>query len=226
MPSVADPGQVSSVRVGFDLQRAVLGLDPDDRVQVPAHVERSGLDHVGVGDHVSFHDGTGFDGLIASAVALSGTSRVGVQVGIYQLALRHPLPVARQLADLERSAPGRRMFGVGAGGEDRRRYGQVAKQVRAAAADRSRHPDRFALSVWCAFGREDERAELFRGLKDLYRADEDALRPYCPVGSPAQVADFLLPYRDAGCTSFTIMPGHRRTVDVVDQAEPAALLAA
>ena len=37
----------------------------------------------------------------------------------------------------------------------------------------------------------------------------------------------LLPYREAGCTSFTLMPGHARSVEVVDQvAELSALLAA
>lgn len=303
-------GSRTGVRVGIDLHRAVVDLPLPERTEVLAAIERRGLDHIGVGDHVSFHGGTGFDGLIASTVALSGTTQVDVQVGIYQLALRHPLLVARQLADLQRLAPGRLVLGVGAGGEDRsevsncgvdpatrgrrldeslalvrrlltgevvdhvgeffnlarasiagstqappvlvggrgdamvrrvaehgdgwlglfvsaRRYARVVDQVVAAAAERGRRPDRFALSVWCAFGGDAERAELFAGLRDLYRADEQSLSPYCPVGSPQQLADFLMPYREAGCTSFTIMPGHRRSVEVVDQvAELSALLAA
>ncbi len=40
-------------------------------------------------------------------------------LGVYQLALRHPVTVARQLATLAQIAPGRLVFGVGAGGEDR-----------------------------------------------------------------------------------------------------------
>jgi alkanesulfonate monooxygenase SsuD/methylene tetrahydromethanopterin reductase-like flavin-dependent oxidoreductase (luciferase family) len=39
---------------------------------------------------------------------------------VYLLPLRHPVPVARQLADIARLAPGRLIFGVGIGGEDRR----------------------------------------------------------------------------------------------------------
>jgi alkanesulfonate monooxygenase SsuD/methylene tetrahydromethanopterin reductase-like flavin-dependent oxidoreductase (luciferase family) len=38
--------------------------------------------------------------------------------GIYLLPLRHPLPVARQLASMANLAPGRMIFGVGIGGED------------------------------------------------------------------------------------------------------------
>ena len=39
--------------------------------------------------------------------------------GVYLLPLRHPVLVARQLADIDRIAPGRLIFGVGVGGEDR-----------------------------------------------------------------------------------------------------------
>ena len=42
-----------------------------------------------------------------------------VHIGVYLLALRHPLPVARQIASLCDSAPGRLVLGVGVGGEDR-----------------------------------------------------------------------------------------------------------
>ncbi len=38
---------------------------------------------------------------------------------VYQLPLRHPVPVARQLADIAQLAPGRFTFAVGIGGEDR-----------------------------------------------------------------------------------------------------------
>ena len=43
-----------------------------------------------------------------------------VYSGVYLLPLRHPVLVARQLADIARLAPGRLIFGVGIGGEDRR----------------------------------------------------------------------------------------------------------
>ena len=82
-------------------------------------VTRAGLDHVFVADHVSFFVGTGMDGLVQAAIAAALTPQLRVVVGVYLLALRHPVPVARQIATLAESAPGRLVFGVGVGGEDR-----------------------------------------------------------------------------------------------------------
>ncbi len=45
-----------------------------------------------------------------------------MQTGVYLLALRHPVTVARQLATIAQLAPGRFSFGVGVGGDDRREY--------------------------------------------------------------------------------------------------------
>lgn len=84
-----------------------------------ARVATAGLDHVFVADHVSFHGGFGMDGLVQAATLLASEPRLRVQVGVYLLALRHPVPVARQIATLCESAPGRLVLGVGVGGEDR-----------------------------------------------------------------------------------------------------------
>lgn len=98
------------------------GADLRARRAAVAELEAAGMDHLVVGDHVSFLGGLGFDGLVQAAhlVALSDT--LPVHVGVYLLALRAPLPVARQLADLEALAPGRLVLGVGVGGEDRHEY--------------------------------------------------------------------------------------------------------
>ena len=78
----------------------------------------AGLDHLTVGDHVSFADGHGADGLIQAAALLAAHSRVSVQTGVYLLSLRHPAVVARQLATIAQLAPGRFTFGIGVGGDD------------------------------------------------------------------------------------------------------------
>lgn len=78
-----------------------------------------GLDHVGTIDHVSFHDGDGIDGLITATALAAAVPDVSIYVGVYLLPLRHPVPVARQLATLAQLAPGRLIFGMGIGGEDR-----------------------------------------------------------------------------------------------------------
>ncbi len=79
----------------------------------------AGLDHVFVADHVSFHTGFGMDGLVQAATVAALEPELAVHIGVYLLALRHPVPVARQIATLCESAPGRLVLGVGAGGEDR-----------------------------------------------------------------------------------------------------------
>lgn len=79
----------------------------------------AGLDRVVLPDHVSFHEGHGYDGLIAAMACLMLEPRLPVFVGVYLLPLRHPVLVARQLATLSQYAPGRLTLGVGVGGEDR-----------------------------------------------------------------------------------------------------------
>ena len=82
-----------------------------------ARVEATGIDRLFTGDHVVFKGGYGFDGLL-NATAAVVTSRLVVQTAVYLLPLRHPVPVARQVATLAALAPGRLVFGVGLGGED------------------------------------------------------------------------------------------------------------
>ena len=89
------------------------------RAETVARIVDSGIDHVFVADHVSFHVGAGMDGLINAATLTALHPRLKVCVGVYLLALRHPLPVARQLATLAESAPGQLIMGIGVGGEDR-----------------------------------------------------------------------------------------------------------
>jgi alkanesulfonate monooxygenase SsuD/methylene tetrahydromethanopterin reductase-like flavin-dependent oxidoreductase (luciferase family) len=83
-----------------------------------AGVEAAGIDGVFSGDHVSFHDGSGYDGLIHATAVAAASERLTVWTAVYLLALRHPVAVARQVASLSSLAPGRFMFGVGLGGED------------------------------------------------------------------------------------------------------------
>lgn len=83
------------------------------------HLMQAGIDHLFVADHISFHTGLGMDGLINAATLAAMHPNVKVLIGVYLLALRHPVPVARQLSSLCLSAPGRITLGVGVGGEDR-----------------------------------------------------------------------------------------------------------
>lgn len=96
--------------------------DHAHRVEWAAQVADAGIDHVFVADHVSFRGGRGMDGLVRSASLLSLHPELGAFVGVYLLALRHPVVVARQLATIGEAAPGRLTLGVGVGGEDRHEF--------------------------------------------------------------------------------------------------------
>src|SRR4051794_41944047 len=110
----------NSVRVGLfaDALESVAG-GPEHRRRTLRRVAGAGVDHLCVGDHVSFFVGAGSDGLIAAASLLAAQAALPVYVGLYLLPLRHPVLVARQLATLAELAPGRLTLGVGVGGEDR-----------------------------------------------------------------------------------------------------------
>jgi alkanesulfonate monooxygenase SsuD/methylene tetrahydromethanopterin reductase-like flavin-dependent oxidoreductase (luciferase family) len=99
----------------FDL----LGHGPGAARAFLAQAAEAGIDHICCGDHVSFFTGTGFDGLVQAAALAALHPTLPIYTGVYLLPLRHPVLVARQLADIERLAPGRLIFGVGVGGEDR-----------------------------------------------------------------------------------------------------------
>ncbi len=93
--------------------------DYDARRDRIAEIDRGGFDHVFMADHVSFRNGSGADGFVEVAALSQLHPTLGVMISIYLLPLRHPLPVARQLASMASIAPGRFTFGVGIGGEDR-----------------------------------------------------------------------------------------------------------
>ena len=107
------------VAVGVSLPWGLWGLPPGEQRALLGRIADAGIDHVFTADHVSFRDGSGMDGLVTLA-ALSGLEpRLGLHLGVYLLALRHPMVAARQIATLAGAAPGRLTVGVGAGGDDR-----------------------------------------------------------------------------------------------------------
>ena len=107
------------LKFGLATPSNLWALDWQARQQTLADIVNSGFDHVFMADHVSFRNGSGTDGFVEVASLSQLNPDIGVMISIYLLPLRHPLPVARQLASMARIAPGRMIFGVGIGGEDR-----------------------------------------------------------------------------------------------------------
>ena len=109
---------MTGVRVGIFAPVGQFSSSVEQRQAMLTEIADSGVDHVCVGDHVSFHVGAGADGLIDATSMLTHYADLPCYVALYLLPLRHPVLVARQLASIAELAPGRLTFGVGIGGED------------------------------------------------------------------------------------------------------------
>jgi alkanesulfonate monooxygenase SsuD/methylene tetrahydromethanopterin reductase-like flavin-dependent oxidoreductase (luciferase family) len=290
-------------------------LEAPERRRIVERAEAVGLDHVGVGDHVSFYIGAGFDGLLGAAGVLSVAERLSANTAVYLLPLRHPVTVARQVADLAAMAPGRFVFGVGIGGEDphevqicgvdpatrgrrmdesmrivrqlltgqpvdfdgeffkldgaqiipapsppvpivvggrsdaalRRagrlgdgwfgiwvsaaRYAAAIETTQAAAADADRRdvPWVNALNVWIGVDEDADaaREHVAPAMTSFYGIPYERFERWSPAGTPAQVAEFLVPYAAAGCHVFNlIINGRSHTHEIEAAAEIRELMRA
>jgi probable F420-dependent oxidoreductase len=84
-------------------------------------IDALGYDSVWVGDHLSFAIPI-LDPFIQLAQAAVASDRLLLGTGVYLLPLRHPGPVAKQVATLDLLSDGRLIFGVGVGGEFKTDY--------------------------------------------------------------------------------------------------------
>lgn len=119
MSTEASPASRPSIGMTL-LPSDLAPYSPSERRRLVAELADSGLDHVHCGDHVSFHDGYGWDGFVNAVTFLALHDTLHVHLGLYLLPLRHPMMVARQLSTLWEYAGSRLVFGVGIGGDDRR----------------------------------------------------------------------------------------------------------
>jgi probable F420-dependent oxidoreductase len=88
----------------------------DELASLVSLVDRCGYDSLWVGDHVAFAIPI-LDPLLQLAQAAVVSRRLLLGTGVYLLPLRHPGPVAKQVATLDHLCEGRLIFGVGVGGE-------------------------------------------------------------------------------------------------------------
>ena len=111
-----------SLRVGLTAPWDLDALAPDERRLRLAAYADAGIDHLFTADHVSFVGGSGLDGVVKLATWSGIEPRLDLHLGVFLLALRHPMVAARQIATLADAAPGRVVIGVGVGGEDRHEF--------------------------------------------------------------------------------------------------------
>lgn len=94
-----------------------LGLpDADTLMTLAERAEAGGFDAIWSGDHVQMYSPL-LDSLTLLAAYAVRTRRIKIGVGVYLLALRHPLAAAKQLATIDYLSNGRFLCGVGVGGE-------------------------------------------------------------------------------------------------------------
>ncbi len=93
----------------------------DELVELVSLVDRLGYDSLWSGDHVSFAVPV-LDPLLQLAQAAMVSRRLLLGTSVFLLPLRHPAPVAKQVATLDHLTEGRLVFGVGVGGEFPKEY--------------------------------------------------------------------------------------------------------
>ena len=157
-----------TLRVGVSMPPAGFASRDEAEAYV-ASVHSVGLDHMITSDHVSFRGGRGRDGLMTMSWLAGLHPTIGLYVGVYLLALRHPVAVARQVSTLAEDAPGRLTLGVGVGGEDRHEMESVGVDP----ATRGRRTDE-ALDVLVPLLAGD--AVDHRG--EFYSVPETRIRPH------------------------------------------------
>jgi alkanesulfonate monooxygenase SsuD/methylene tetrahydromethanopterin reductase-like flavin-dependent oxidoreductase (luciferase family) len=88
-------------------------------------------------------------------------------------------------------------------------------------------PIRHAMQVWCGFAQTKEaaRACLASEMESFYQLPFERFERYSPYGTPEDVAEFLTPYVDAGCTQFNLIPQSPDDEAVAATAGVQALLA-
>ncbi|MDE2006915.1 MAG: LLM class flavin-dependent oxidoreductase [Rhodospirillales bacterium] len=88
----------------------------DALVSLTQLVDRCGYDSLWTGDHIAFPVAI-LDPLLQLAQCAVASRRLMLGTCVYLLPLRHPVPIAKQVATLDHLTEGRLIFGVGVGGE-------------------------------------------------------------------------------------------------------------
>jgi alkanesulfonate monooxygenase SsuD/methylene tetrahydromethanopterin reductase-like flavin-dependent oxidoreductase (luciferase family) len=93
-------------------------------------------------------------------------------------------------------------------------------QEAADAAGRGTRAWRNALNVWCGVGAnpDEARAYVAPAMEAFYQLPYDRFERWSPAGTPRQIAEFLIPYTDAGCSIFNLIITGADTDAEVDAA--------
>jgi alkanesulfonate monooxygenase SsuD/methylene tetrahydromethanopterin reductase-like flavin-dependent oxidoreductase (luciferase family) len=109
-----------------------------------------------------------------------------------------------------------------------RRFADAVESVAAHAKDAGR-PDpqwRHGMTFWCAFGtdRAQAKAQVAPVMEGFYHVPFGSFERYVPAGTPADVAEQVAPYVEAGCTTLNFIPfagGDEAGIDAVAEVRQA-----
>ena len=82
---------MSKLRIGTVGSDSLLAGPMSDRLRFAERISNSPIDHLFIADHISFHTGLGMDGIVNAATLATMFPEMDVLIGVYLLALRHPL---------------------------------------------------------------------------------------------------------------------------------------
>ena len=102
-----------------------------------------------------------------------------------------------------------------------RRYAEVVASINEQAAAAGRKTIRGHTRCRCGAASRTTAARrtlLSTAMEGFYQIPFDRFERYSPSGTPADVAEFLAPYVDAGCTSFNLIPQSPDVETAVDGA--------
>ena len=102
-----------------------------------------------------------------------------------------------------------------------RRFSETVERIRGAAAELGRPaPSWFGLSMWCGLGSDGDRARelLGRRMQALYHQPPERFQHVTAAGTPAQVAEKLAPFVEAGAEHLTIITVAGSVHDGIDLA--------
>ena len=86
----------------------------------------------------------------------------------------------------------------------------------AAAAGRDGSKIGLGLQLWHAVGDDSAKDRLSRRMQGFYRIPYDRFERYSPAGSAEQIAEFLGPYLEAGCTHVNLLAVQSGPEEVVE----------
>ena len=99
-----------------------------------------------------------------------------------------------------------------------RRMAEAREKIDEWAPAAGRDPSRIGLGLqlWHAVGDDSARKRLARRMQGFYQIPYERFERYSPAGKPEEIAEFLGPYLEAGCTHINLLAVQASPEEVVE----------